>query len=73
MNDKATVRLIGESQLFSGHFESIAAGIEDRERSAGSTLLPITFRYQFDDRRNLARIDSLHIMTEMIPGYEIVC
>jgi hypothetical protein len=39
VNDKATVRLIGESQLLSGHVESIAAGIEDRERCAGSTLL----------------------------------
>jgi multidrug resistance efflux pump len=39
VNDKATIRLIGERSLLSGHVESIAGGIEDRERSEGASLL----------------------------------
>jgi multidrug resistance efflux pump len=39
INDKATIRLIGEISDLTGHVESIAGGIEDRERSAGSNLL----------------------------------
>jgi RND family efflux transporter MFP subunit len=37
--DKARIRLIGERDVLSGHVESIAGGIEDRERTAGSSLL----------------------------------
>jgi multidrug resistance efflux pump len=39
VNDKATIRLIGEISDLTGHVDSIAGGIEDRERSAGSNLL----------------------------------
>jgi hypothetical protein len=39
VNDRATIRLIGETSDLTGHVESIAGGIEDRERSAGSNLL----------------------------------
>jgi multidrug resistance efflux pump len=39
VNDRATVRLSGERALLSGHVESIAGGIEDRDRSAGANLL----------------------------------
>lgn len=39
VNDKVTIRLIGERSLLSGHVESIAGGIEDRERSEGANLL----------------------------------
>jgi multidrug resistance efflux pump len=39
VGDKATIRLAGEDSLLSGRVESIAGGIEDRERSAGATLL----------------------------------
>jgi RND family efflux transporter MFP subunit len=35
----ATIRLMGTSQLLSGHVESIAAGIEDRDRADGASLL----------------------------------
>ena len=38
--DKVTVHLMGEERDFSGHVVSIAGGIDDRERSPGSTLLP---------------------------------
>jgi len=39
VGDAATVRLIGEHTLLTGHVESIAGGIEDRERTDGSNLL----------------------------------
>jgi multidrug resistance efflux pump len=39
VNDKATVILLGENTPIAGHVESIAGGIEDRERTAGSNLL----------------------------------
>ncbi|TPI44937.1 HlyD family secretion protein [Mesorhizobium sp. B3-1-7] len=39
VGDKATIRLAGESSVLSGHVESIAGGIEDRERTSGSNLL----------------------------------
>ena len=39
VNDKATVRLLGEASALSGRVQSIAGGIEDRERSAGTNLL----------------------------------
>ncbi|MCJ2126894.1 hypothetical protein MKL11_31050, partial [Methylobacterium sp. J-077] len=35
----ASVRLMGEDGLLTGHVESVAGGIEDRERSAGANLL----------------------------------
>ncbi len=38
--DKVTVHLMGEERDLSGHVVSIAGGIDDRERSPGSTLLP---------------------------------
>jgi multidrug resistance efflux pump len=39
VNDKATVILVGEKTPITGHVQSVAGGIEDRERSAGSNLL----------------------------------
>jgi len=39
VGDAVTVHLIGERTLLTGHVESIAGGIDDRERSAGSNLL----------------------------------
>jgi RND family efflux transporter MFP subunit len=37
--DAVHVRLVGETQQLDGHVDSIAAGIEDRERQASSNLL----------------------------------
>jgi multidrug resistance efflux pump len=34
------IEVMGESQLLHGHVQSIAAGIEDRDRAPGSNLLP---------------------------------
>jgi len=39
VGDKASIRLMGEDGLLAGHVESVAGGIEDRERSAGANLL----------------------------------
>jgi RND family efflux transporter MFP subunit len=39
VGNAATVHLIGERTLLTGHVESIAGGIDDRERSSGSNLL----------------------------------
>jgi RND family efflux transporter MFP subunit len=39
VGDAAKIHLVGERTLLSGHVQSIAGGIEDRERSAGSNLL----------------------------------
>ena len=39
VGDPASVRILGESGTLSGHVESIAGGIEDRERSSSTNLL----------------------------------
>ncbi|MDE1150731.1 MAG: HlyD family secretion protein [Azospirillaceae bacterium] len=39
VGDKVTVRLMGDPRAFNGHVQSIAAAIEDRERSEGHNLL----------------------------------
>ena len=39
VGDKVEVRLMGDSSLIEGHVDSIAGGIEDRERTATSGLL----------------------------------
>jgi len=39
VGDPVRVRLIGESRVLEGHVDSIAAGIDDRERTASSNLL----------------------------------
>ena len=39
IGEDATVKLIGDSRTLSGHVESIAAGIEDQNRSTSSELL----------------------------------
>lgn len=39
VGDRASVRLMGETTTLTGRVESFAGGIEDRERTAGSSLL----------------------------------
>ncbi|UDL93963.1 MULTISPECIES: efflux RND transporter periplasmic adaptor subunit [Lichenihabitans] len=39
VGDPVSVRILGEATRLTGHVESIAGGIEDRERSSGSNLL----------------------------------
>jgi multidrug resistance efflux pump len=40
IGDKATVQLMGDGRRLDGHVESIAPGIEDRERGPSGNLLP---------------------------------
>ncbi|MBI1682962.1 efflux RND transporter periplasmic adaptor subunit [Caulobacter hibisci] len=40
VGQKVDVRVMGEDRPLHGHIQSIAAGIEDRDRAAGSSLLP---------------------------------
>jgi multidrug resistance efflux pump len=39
LGDTVSVRLLGSDHMLRGRVESVAAGIEDRDRSAGTTLL----------------------------------
>ena len=39
VGDPVRVRLMGDDQIIAGHVQSIAGGIEDRDRSAGANLL----------------------------------
>ena len=39
VGDKATVRLLGDSRILTGHVESIASGIEDQSRGTSGDLL----------------------------------
>lgn len=39
VGDPVRVRLMGDDRVITGHVESIAGGIEDRDRTQGSTLL----------------------------------
>jgi len=39
VGDKAAIRLMGDGRLITGRVESIAGGIEDRERTDGTSLL----------------------------------
>ena len=39
VGDPATIRLVGEAGVLNGRVESIAGGIEDRERTSGANLL----------------------------------
>jgi RND family efflux transporter MFP subunit len=40
VGDAVNVRIMGSDHVLRGRVESVAAGIEDRDRSAGATLLP---------------------------------
>ncbi|PXA90418.1 efflux transporter periplasmic adaptor subunit [Caulobacter sp. D4A] len=40
VGQKVDVRVMGEDRPLHGHIQSIAAGIEDRDRAAGASLLP---------------------------------
>ncbi|MDW5419064.1 HlyD family secretion protein [Iodobacter sp. CM08] len=40
LNDSVTMNIMGQKTAITGHVESIAAGITDRDRGTGSNLLP---------------------------------
>ncbi|KAI3605926.1 Tetrapartite efflux system, membrane fusion component FusE-like (plasmid) [Cupriavidus necator H850] len=60
------ISIMGESQVLHGHVQSISAGIEDRDRSVGSTLLPNvnpTFNWV-----RLAQRVPVRIMLDEVPA-----
>lgn len=66
IGDPVDVRIMGEHTVLHGHVESIAAGIEDRNRSAGSNLLPNvnpTFNWV-----RLAQRVPVRVMLENVPA-----
>ncbi|AWH55320.1 efflux transporter periplasmic adaptor subunit [Stenotrophomonas sp. ESTM1D_MKCIP4_1] len=65
------IRLMGESTPLHGHVESIAAGIEDRYRSNGSTLLP-NVTPAFDWVRLAQRIPVRITIDDVPEGVELI-
>ncbi len=65
------IRLMGESTALRGHVESIAAGIEDRYRSNGSTLLP-NVTPAFDWVRLAQRIPVRIAIDDVPQGVELI-
>jgi multidrug resistance efflux pump len=65
------IRLMGESVPLRGHVESIAAGIEDRYRSNGSSLLP-NVTPAFDWVRLAQRIPVRIRIDEVPKGVELI-
>jgi len=68
---RVDIRLMGESAPLRGHVESIAAGIEDRYRSNGSTLLP-NVTPAFDWVRLAQRIPVRIAIDEVPKGVELI-
>jgi RND family efflux transporter MFP subunit len=69
----ARIRLMGDSRQLTGHVESIAAGIEDRDRTAGASLLANvtpTFNWVRLAQRVPVRIalDNASRETELVAG-----
>lgn len=65
------IRLMGESVALHGHVESIAAGIEDRYRTDGSSLLP-NVTPAFDWVRLAQRIPVRISIDEVPAGVELI-
>lgn len=77
----AAVHLMGDSRNLTGHVLSIAAGIEDRDRSSGSNLLPnvtptfswvrlaqrVPVRIALDDPRDAALIAGRTATVRILP------
>lgn len=64
IGDTVKVKLMGEDQLIDGRVESIAAGIDDRDRSSASNLLPSvnpTFNWVRLAQRVPVRVKLLHV------------
>jgi len=71
VNDKATVRLLGEASALSGRVQSIAGGIEDRERSAGTNLLA-NVNPTFAWVRLAQRVPVRIAIDEVPPGLQLI-
>jgi multidrug resistance efflux pump len=71
VNDPVQVRLMGEPQILTGHVESIAAGIADRERSDSPDLLA-NINPTFDWVRLAQRV-PVRVKPDMVPpGVQLV-
>ena len=68
---RVDIRLMGEDIALTGHVESIAAGIEDRYRSNGSSLLP-NVTPAFDWVRLAQRIPVRIAIDEVPKGVELI-
>lgn len=73
VGDNVTVHLMGDTNRLHGHVESIAAGIEDRDRTAGSNLLANvtpTFSWVRLAQRVPVRIalDNVPATTKLVAG-----
>jgi RND family efflux transporter MFP subunit len=69
IGEDATVRLIGDSRVLSGHVESIAYGIEDQNRSTSSELLAFvnpTFSWVRLAQRIPVRIKLDHVPPDLL-------
>jgi RND family efflux transporter MFP subunit len=69
IGENATVKLIGDSRLLSGHVESIAYGIEDQNRSTSSELLASvnpTFSWVRLAQRIPVRIKLDHVPADLL-------
>jgi multidrug resistance efflux pump len=71
VGDKVLVRLMGQKQILNGHVTSIAAGIEDRERS-GTTDLLANINPTFSWVRLSQRIPVRVKLDDVPPGVELV-
>ena len=64
IGDRVQVKLMGEKDVIEGRVESIAAGIDDRDRSSSSNLLPSvnpTFNWVRLAQRVPVRVKLLHV------------
>jgi len=65
------IRIMGESKVLRGHVQSIAAGIEDRDRTAGSNLLP-NVNPTFNWVRLAQRVPVRIVLDDMPPDIRLV-
>ena len=71
IGDKATVRLFGEKSVLTGRVESIAGGIEDRERTSGTNLLA-NVNPTFSWVRLAQRVPVRIVLDPLPPGTKLV-
>ena len=71
IDQSADIRIMGDSRTLKGHVQSIAAGIEDRDRSNGSNLLP-NVNPTFNWVRLAQRIPVRIALDEVPPDFRLI-
>jgi len=71
VGDSVDIHIMGEETRLRGHVQSIAAGIEDRDRSNGSNLLP-NVNPTFNWVRLAQRIPVRIALDDVPPGVQLV-